>query len=192
MAKVKAQRSTGEAKAKAREAVLGSAAVPQMQEKATAAPKAPVLAAVTMSLPSAKNVATHRPDLLGHPFHEYLDKQGLEGFFAAKDMLDFHGTRGFRIFRRPAGMRDEHSIFHGTDGDTVQRGDLVLMVRSKVLGASEAQVNAAAYAEEVAGLQDDMKQKMPKLGTKTTGEMLRTQAAEFSEVKPTDGEQEEE
>lgn len=193
------QRVTGvsqvsqEKKDLAKAAVLGSGSIPstRVHPESAVRSKPPVVSDVELSLPSEKNTATYRPDLLGHPFHAELEERGLEGFYSAKDMLDFNATRGFRIFKRPAGSRDEHVIFHGTDGDTVQRGDLILMVRPKAFGKQEILANARAYEEDVATLQDEMKEKMPALGTRAEGQ-VSLQAPEFSTVGPTDGAREEE
>ena len=119
-----------------------------------AEPRIGVVESVELSLPSPNNSATHRPDLLGHPFHDYLNAHGLDGLYASTDSRDavnvnFHRIAGWRVFHVPPELRDQHDIFHGTDGDTVQRGELVLMVRPKELTRQENERNALAYKEDL-------------------------------------------
>lgn len=169
---------SGDKAQRAAQAVLG------MNPTAEPKGKVAVLSTVEMSAPTPGN----RPDLLGHPYHDHLAKLGLEGFFSAKDNLDFNATRGFKVFRRPAGVRDEHVIFHGTDGDTVQRGNLILMVRPASQGAREAKANAQAHTDEVAGMVEDANAQMQEHGTRAEGR-VSVDPAKFDVTGPTQGEE---
>lgn len=146
---------------------------------------APVAESVEMSIPNVHNTATHRPDLLGHPYHDYLDSLGLVGLYTTQDMMDLRQSQGWRIFRRPANTTDEHPIFQGTDGDTVRRGELTLMVRPKHMQEAEVRRNAQAYMEEVASLQDEMKENARQVRSEAEGRVT-VQQAEFPSPAPTD------
>ncbi len=145
---------------------------------------APVTTSVTLA---EKGFVSAKPDLLGHPYHGYLKEKGLTGLFSTKENLDFHASQGWRIFKRPANMPDQHVIFHGTDGDFVQRGDLTLMVRPEEMSKQEEAANLAAYREEVADLQNEMKQKAASPQVRSSAEgHVQIREAQFPEAKPVD------
>lgn len=150
--------------------VKSGQAVDIAPEQASPEANAPKVGSVELRAPSPGNSATHKPDLLAHPYHEHLDARGLEGFYAAPENIDFHRSRGFTVFERPAGTKDEHVIFHGTDGSLVRRGGMVLMTRPKSQGAQERKANADAYNAEAQELLDEaVHQKAPASQSKAEG-----------------------
>lgn len=188
MPRAKKQTKTEEAPARRRrgpECITDPDFIPTLQDQPGAA--VGVVESVEMSLPSPKNTAISKPDLLAHPYHQYIADQGMECMFVDKEMLDFRQTQGWRIFKRPADMEDQHMVFHGTDGDTVQRGGLILCVRPAMLGEAERQMNYQSYQEEIQELQREMKEeKAPAKGSVAEGQVTVT-PAHFDQVGPTDG-----